>query len=134
MATQPVVMQEPETATFYSWVGTTPSSQIIHMYGGERKVDSTGQIIRTVDVNAQFHNGMFSTSDPESIRILRNMAKPGNGITEDREVFYNATMSKDQQVRRSAAKASQLEGDLAKEKEENSRLRKLLEKSGGRKE
>lgn len=32
--TQPVVAQEPETVEFYCWVGTTPSSQIIHMYGG----------------------------------------------------------------------------------------------------
>jgi hypothetical protein len=134
MATAPTVVQEQEAVTFYCWVGNTPSSQIIHISGGERKVDRGGEIIRTVDKNAQFHNGMFSTTDPEVITILRNMCKPGSGITEDREVFYSATMNKDQQVRRAAAKASQLEGDLAKEKEENSRLRKLLEKSGGRKE
>ena len=132
MATQITAIQEQETVTFYSWVGTTPSSQIIHMYGGERKTDSSGQIIRTVDVNAQFHNGVCQSSDPEVIRILRGMAKPGNGITEDREAFYNATMNKDQQVRRAAAKASQLEGELATEKKENSRLRGLLEKAGGK--
>lgn len=128
------VVHEPETATFYCWVGNTPSSQIIHISGGERKVDRGGEIIRTVDKNAQFHNGMFSTADPEVITVLRNMCKPGSGITEDREVFYGATMTKEQQVRRSAAKASQLEGELSKEKEENSRLRKLLEKQGGRKD
>jgi hypothetical protein len=127
------VVQEQESVTFFSWMGNTPSSQVIHLWGGERKMDGGGNVVKTADVFADFHNGMFTTTDPEKIRILRGMARRG-GITEDRDLFYRMTMSKDQALKHAANKTAQLEGELAKDKEEISRLRKLLEQRGGRKD
>lgn len=130
-----VAIQEPETVTFYSWIGTTPSSQIIHISGGGRMMDGSGEVIKTPDKFAKFHNGVHQSADPETIAMLRHLAsKPGNGITEDRELFYQATMTKEQMVKRQTNLNNQLNSELAQAKDEISRLRKQLEKAGGRKD
>lgn len=129
---EPQVERDP--VTFFSYIGRTPSSQIIHISGGGRQVDSTGEIIRTPDKYAKFHNGIHQTSDEETIVMLRRLSsRPGSGITEDREVFYANTMNDKEMNRRQSNLVKHLEAENATFKEENSRLRRLLEERGGKK-
>jgi hypothetical protein len=127
-----------EEITFYSFLGhdakgrALPSSQVVHISGGERRLASDGGRVTVPLREARFHNGIFHTADPEIIKELRRLAKvPGTGITENKEVFYGATMTPEQKVQR----ANILAGEQAKVMEEKdkeiNKLRQMLEERGG---
>lgn len=128
------VEQEVQEVTFYSWMGTDatgrqmPSSQVIHISGGNSQLSADGQKIMNPVVEAAFHNGVFRTADPMIIKELRRIAaKSGSCLTEDRERFYGATLTKDQQVHRAAIRNEQITKENESLVEENNKMRRMLE-------
>ena len=128
---------EQEAVTFYSWLGADengrkiPSSQIIHISGGESHRASDGSKIRVPVKEARFHHGVCNTSDEETIKELRRLCKvAGTGITEDKEEFYANTMTPQQAMRRQAVIGRQNAEKLDEALEENKKLRKRLEEMG----
>jgi hypothetical protein len=128
---------EPETATFYSWMGADekgrafPSGQVIHISGGTNVKSDDGKRIGTAVVEAHFNKGVCSTSNPEIIAELRRlMATENSGITEDKEEFYAHTMTAEQKMKRGAVIGKQQEQKLEEVTQENNRLRALLEDKG----
>ena len=86
--------QGEETVTFYHWIGSGPGSTVIYVSGGQRVVSSDGQVMHRPLKQAEFHNGMFATSDPEIIAMLRGRyGKPGSGVTEDKDEYYQHVMT-----------------------------------------
>ena len=146
VAIEEVESQEvPEVATFFSWMGVEaqtpenrnprsyPSSQIIHISGGERVITSDGGRALAPLKEAKFHNGILQTDDPEIIAGLRKMiqssARRGQqcNISEDREEYYLHTMTRDQVARRATALNEVTKQQLREAYKENDRLRTLLE-------
>jgi hypothetical protein len=130
---EPAVKQE--TATFYSWMGydarerrAYPSSQIIYISGGTKKVIE-GQAVREPVVEARFHNGRYTTDNPEIIMELRRIAAIGGScISEDKEVFYAATMTVAEREKRSVVVGKERAQEVDRLVKENNRLRDQLEK------
>lgn len=128
---------EQESVTFYSWLGADengrniPSSQIIHISGGQANRASNGDKIRVPVKEARFHNGTCTTSDPEKIEELRRLCKiPGTGLTEDREEFYARTMTPQQAARRARVLTAQTMDKNEELLRENKKLRDMLENQG----
>jgi|SRR5690348_14959348 len=131
------VEQEVQAVTFYSWMGTAggpgeehgcPSGQVIKISGGQFFRTDDNRKVGVPLKEARFHNGICVTADPETIKELKRIARaPGSCITEDREVFYNATMTPKQRANRAVAVARIEKEENRQLTEENSRLRKLLE-------
>ena len=127
-------IQGPETATFYHWINKWPSCEVIRISGGQRRIAADGQIIHEELKEATFHNGMFTTSDPEIIGVLRGkFGAPGSGITEDKEEYYSHVMTREQVVRRQAVQNAALKDEVAKLQEEKSRLVSQLQAAGSKK-
>jgi hypothetical protein len=130
--------REQETVVFYSWLGSDekgrkiPSSQVIYLGGGQKRVANDGQTVQTPLCEAKFHNGVFQTSDPEKIAGVRLYIKkyPGSGVTENREEYYAATMTDEQKVRRANALAGDMDQAINQQAQEIDRLKGLLEKKG----
>ena len=79
-----------ENITYYHWAGRDakgrayPSSEIIHVSGGESRVTTDGQKVIMPEEHIDFHNGMYTTNDPNKIKVLeRFCANPGNCVTRD---------------------------------------------------
>jgi hypothetical protein len=132
------VEQVQETVVFYSWLGSDekgrkiPSSQVIYLGGGQKRVANDGQTVQTPLCEAKFHNGVFQTSDPEKIAGVRLYIKkyPGSGVTENREEYYAATMTDEQKVRRANVLAGDRDQTISTLTLENDRLKKMLEEKG----
>lgn len=118
-----------ETVTFYHWLGIKPdksaypSSEIVHISGGERIMSSNGPVKAPMK-EARFHNGIFSTDDPETIAMLRKFcSRTGSGYTEDYETYLAAVQTPAERLKRQAGQA---QIQTAKNEEilsENSRLK-----------
>lgn len=131
---------ENEVVTFYSWMGITgrpgeehscPSSQIIAISGGQKKLASDGSAVMEPVVEARFHNGIFKTDDPAVIASLRKLiAKGGSGVSESMDEFYAATMSPKQRADRAKRLHQEDATQINSLTEENNRLRQLLEQKG----
>ena len=129
---------EQETVMFYSWLGSDekgrkiPSSQVIYLGGGLKRVANDGQTVQTPVCEARFHNGVFQTNDPDKIAGLRLYIKkyPGGGVSENREDFYGATMTEQQKVTRAGILAAEKDGTIAQQSQEIDRLKKMLEEKG----
>jgi hypothetical protein len=127
------VQEERKTITFYHWIDRYPSSEKIHVSGGESRIASNGEKIQNAEIRVDFHNGMFSTDDPSLIEFLRRKIAGGDTITEDREAYYSHVLKPEEQVRRQAALNRKLTEDLEEAKKETGRLRAQLEAKGGKK-
>jgi|SRR5579864_8888931 len=118
-----------ETVTFYHWLGIKPdksaypSSEIVHISGGERIMSSNGPVKAPMK-EARFHNGIFSTDDPEVVAVLRKFcAKPGSGYTEDYETYLAAVQTPAERLKRQAGQATQQAAKNEEILSENSRLK-----------
>lgn len=141
MTTEAAAEEKIETVTFYSWMGTAgrageehacPSSQIIYISGGRRRVGNDGAMVREPVKEAIFSKGKCTTSDPETIASLRRIIarNPGGGLTENVEEFYAATLTPQQRAQRAGVlnqQTTQRNEDLERE---NQRLRQMLEEAG----
>lgn len=135
--TATAVAEKQEAVTFYSWMGIAgrageehfcPSSQIVLISGGTKRLASDGSAVSVPVKEARFHNGTLTTDDPETIQSLRNLAaRPGSCITENREEFYAATMTPNQKAKHAAVLGEQKDEQNRVLAEENKRLRQMLE-------
>lgn len=142
----PVEQQE-----YFHWAGLDsqgrayPSSEIIHISGGERRVMANGEPYTLPLKDVHFHNGMYRTTDPEEIRVLDQMClNAGMCMTKSREIYYDHTLTKEQRLQRKVNMANQqnavigqqnseieqLRRELATEKQEKGRLAQMLEEKG----
>lgn len=125
------VATEQETATFFHSAGARadggayPSSMIMRISGGERMMGLNGIPTRSREKEARFHNGVFQTSDPEIIRVLREKANVDPSLTENYESYAARVLTKEQQNRRLS---HQMEDTL----KENSRLKQKLAEIEGK--
>jgi hypothetical protein len=121
--------------TFFSWGGWDdhkkkmyPSSMVINISGGETRVANDGSKVRNPNKTAAFHNGTFTTDDPEIIAAIRKLSsQPGSNITEDREVYYQNVMGGEEKAKRAQNLLRQKDEVIEETKRENSRLKQLLE-------
>jgi hypothetical protein len=141
VAAGPVEVEEQE---YFHWAGLDstgrayPSSEIIHISGGERRILANGEAFLNPLKDAHFHNGMYRTNDPEIIKVLDRMAlNDGTCITKSREVYYDHTLTKDQRLQRKVNMANaqtgeieKLRAELAEEKKEKGRLAEQLAERG----
>jgi hypothetical protein len=130
---------QQETVTFYHWLGIKPdksaypSSEIVHISGGERVLGANGIPIKAPMKEARFHNGIFSTDDPEVIAVLRKFcSRAGSGYTENYEEYLAAVQTPAERLKRQANI-----GQLAEEQKqelltENSRLRATIARLEGK--
>lgn len=136
----------PETAvatevTFYNWLGRDSKGrahatcQVIHISGGTRYKTDGGKMVGEPVVEARFANGICTTDNPEIIKELRRLAKDGaTSITEDHGLYLSKIMTAEERLNRGlirdekATAAAKAETESVKQ--ENTRLRKLLEKQG----
>jgi hypothetical protein len=133
-----------EPVTFYHYLGlkpdgsSYPSSEIIHVSGGERIMGSNGAPIKTPMKEARFHNGVFQTDDPEVIACLRKFcSKAGAGYTENYEEYLVHVMTPAERLKRQANQGIVAAAERDKILEENSRLKAKLaevQKKQGRSE
>jgi hypothetical protein len=120
-----VTAVEQETVIFYHSAGQRadggqyPSSMIFRICGGERQMSKDGARFVAPMKEAKFHNGVFQTDDPETIAGLRKLAAKDNSLTEDYETYAARVLTKDQTIRRQAAKADETT-------RENSRLKQKI--------
>lgn len=82
----------PEEVVFYSWIENAPSSLVFHISGGEKVLTADKQIMRQPMKEARFMLGLYSTSDPESIKALDLAIERGENITRSYEKFLQKTM------------------------------------------
>ena len=123
-----------EVVTFYHWIGKYPSCEIIRVKGGQRRISADGQVMHDELLEARFHNGLLTTSDPEIIALLRGkFGAPGSGITENAEEYYAHVMTPQQVAKRQIVLAAQAKDENAKLREENSRLVAQLQAAGAKK-
>jgi hypothetical protein len=122
-----------EAVTFYHWLGlkpdgsSYPSSEILHVSGGERVMGSNGAPIKTPMKEARFHNGIFQTEDPETIACLRRMcAKNGAGYTESYEEYLSHVMTPAERLKRQANQGLVAAAEAKEVLAENSRLKQKL--------
>ena len=137
---EPQVVAEPEEVEYFHWAGRDekgrayPSSEIIHISGGERR-EFNGQVILMPAKHAQFRNGMLKTSDPETIKVLDRMCRDGStAMSRDREVYYEHTMTAEQRLRRQGRLAEIQAQVIEEQKSEIGRLKARLEAMGGKPE
>jgi hypothetical protein len=133
-----------EPVTFYHYLGlkpdgsSYPSSEIVHVSGGERMMGANGSPMKSPMKEARFHNGIFQTDDPETIAMLRKFcSRPGAGYTESYEEYLSHVQTPAERLKRQAGQASVAAAQNVEVLAENSRLRaKLaeLEKKQGRRE
>jgi hypothetical protein len=124
---EPQVSQGP--VTFYHWIDKYPSSEIIHVSGGEKRISADGQAILLPEKAIHFHNGMYTTSDPEEIALM-DLRGPAWGITRDREEYYSHVLSANERLRRQAGQVTAMNQQLEERKKEEGRLRAKLEAAG----
>lgn len=127
-----------ETVTFYHWLGIKPdksaypSSEIVHISGGERIMSSNGPVKAPMK-EARFHNGIFTTDDPETIAVLRKFcAKPGSGYTESYEEYLAMVQTPAERLKRQAGQAQQQQAKTDEVLAENSRLKQKLAQLEGK--
>lgn len=82
--------------TFYSWIENQPSSLVMRVSGGERRMGADNQIIRKPMKEVRFHLGMYSTEDMETIDVLDQKISEGESITRNYEVFLSKTTKPEQ--------------------------------------
>jgi hypothetical protein len=121
-----------QSVTFYHWLGirpdksSYPSSEIVHISGGERIMSSNGPVKAPMK-EARFHNGAFATEDPEIIAVLRGFCeKPGSGYTENYEEYLGHVLKPEEQLKRQASLGRAAAEENAQVLQENSRLKAKL--------
>lgn len=134
---------QQEQITFYHWLGlkpdgsSYPSSEIVHINGGERIMSSAGPVKAPMK-EARFHNGIFTTDDADTIAVLKRFCgRPGAGYTTDYEEYLGHVMTPAERLKRQAGQATVQAAANTELVSENSRLKaKLaeLEKKQGRRE
>jgi len=137
-------MAEAEVVTFYNWLGNDhtgrsyPSNQVILISGGNSVIASDGSKVRQPVVEVRFHNGRADVSNPEAIEKLRKMIQESamrgqpSSLSESVEEFYSHTLTAEQKARRANMVTQQVTGENFELREENARLRKMLEDKGGK--
>jgi len=128
-----VIERQPESRTFYHWIDKYPSSEIIGVKGGVSRLASDGSKVREPVLEARFHNGVLTTSDPDVIAAMEKLMRSSPGYTEDREEYYSHVLTADETKRRLANQNSELRAENEQNKEEIGRLRAMLEERGGAK-
>jgi hypothetical protein len=140
MTTAVAVEEKQEVATFYSWMGTAgrageehacPSSQVIYISGGDKRVANDGSVVKTPVKEAIFNKGVCRTSDPEIIAKLRKIIRehPG-GLSENVEEYYAATLTPQDRVKRQVHLGQQVANERDELIRENQRLKEKLLEAG----
>jgi len=127
-----MVEQEQESATLYSWIEGMPSSLSVHITGGEKWRDSnTGRAGVNPTKQIRFNKGIFHTSDPETIAVLRKKAKSRNGgITEDYELYLSHVLPVEDQKKRAELQLQETRHELNRLKDELQTATEEVKKRG----
>lgn len=123
---------QPETATFYAWINSAPtcvpSSETVRISGGQRQKDANSGAILALDhLQVSFNMGILRSSDPEVIRVLRDMISKGANYTEDYELYLRKIMKPEDLAKRSGAQAVKLKSENEKLTEQASKQAKEIE-------
>ena len=125
-------IEEGKEYTFYAWIENAPSSVTFRVSGGQRQKDTNGMILALDHHQEQFIMGIFKTRDPETIRQLRKFIANGDTITEDYEVYLSHIQKPEDQSKRKAAQAANLQKEVESKDAEINRLKAKLQEKGAR--
>jgi hypothetical protein len=127
------VAVQQETVTYYHWLGlkpdgsSYPSSEIVHINGGERVLGGNGIPMKAPMKEARFHGGIFTSDDPDTIKVLDKFcARPGSGYTKDYEEYLSHVLTASERLKRQAGQAVQATAANNEVLQENSRLKAKL--------
>jgi hypothetical protein len=134
---QPDIGLEQPEVEYFHWAGRKvdgsayPSSEVIHISGGARRISSDGQIGHDAEKFVNFVNGHYRTDDPEIIKALDKMLlNSGQCMSRSREDFLNATLTAAERLKRNANMSTLKDEIIAADKKEIGKLKALLEEQG----
>ena len=100
-----------------------PCSLTVVVDPGGRHKDGKGVVYQEAATFVQFNKqGIARVSDSKQLAVLRKLATPGSGITEDYEEFMSRTLP-------SARQAGRLQKQLEAAQEETNRLKEQMRQS-----